>query len=294
MYADDLQIIVTGKLSELNNMKAKAETVLNNIKTWYDVNGLKVNASKTQCLLIGSPKNTGKIPPNFTILFDNTPIPIESKVKSLGIIIDKHLTFEDHVNSLCSKLNGTLIYTNKVKQNLDDKSRLLIINAIIFSHINYCLPIWGKCSSHLLERIQKCINFAAKVASKGNHTKFDHVTPLLNSLQWLSIHERLVLREATCIFKTLNNHSTAHTLQLPTRKQQSSYPGRSLRNDLSLNTELRRTSKGNKAVSINGPKIWNNIPIDIQNSQSSQTFIKKITASILMHKFNSTDISACN
>ena len=51
-----------------------------------------------------------------------------------------------------------------------------VVNALIFSHLNYCSSIYGKCSEKLQYEVQKCINFAAKVASNMKYLKRDHVT----------------------------------------------------------------------------------------------------------------------
>ena len=83
------------------------------------------------------------------------------------MIFDSRLSFKCHIKSLCSRLNETQAYLNRVKNTLDQISRILLINALIFSHLNYCSSIWGKCSEKLQYEVQKCINFAAKVASNG-------------------------------------------------------------------------------------------------------------------------------
>ena len=41
------------------------------------------------------------------------------KVKNLGVIFDSRLSFEHHIKSLCSRLNETLSYLNRVKNTLD-------------------------------------------------------------------------------------------------------------------------------------------------------------------------------
>ena len=38
---------------------------------------------------------------------------MEDKVKNLGVIFDSRLSFEHHIKSLCSRLNGTLSYPNQ-------------------------------------------------------------------------------------------------------------------------------------------------------------------------------------
>ena len=286
MYADDLQVAITGKPSEIYTIKTRIETILENIKQWYDLNGLQVNAGKTHCLAIGSVQNLNKIPHKFSIIFDNKPIEIETTAKTLGILLDKSLTFNDHINNLCSKLNGTLLYLNKIKHNLDYKSRHLIVNALIFSHINYCPMIWGKCSANDREKIQRCINFAAKVVSNGNYRKYDHVTPLINELEWLRINNRLALQEATCVYKNQHNNSNAHCLQFKTLRQQFANSDRSTRNDSNIHYEFRNTDSGRKAVSIHGPQIWNKIPTDIQNCASISKFKKEYSAHLLIKQLS--------
>ena len=62
---------------------------------------------------------------------------MEDKVKHLRVIFDSRLSFEHRIKSFCSRLKGTLSYLNRVKNTLDQKSRILLINALIFSHLNY-------------------------------------------------------------------------------------------------------------------------------------------------------------
>ena len=47
------------------------------------------------------------------------------------------------------KTNGTLSYLNRVINTTDQGPRILLINALIFSHVNYCRSIWGECSENL-------------------------------------------------------------------------------------------------------------------------------------------------
>ena len=133
--------------------------------------------------------NFNKRTETFQITIDDTVRHMEDKVKNLGVIFDSRLSFEHHIKSLCYRLNGTLSYLNRVKNTLDQKSRILLINALIFSHLNYCSSICSYllsstsyCRKKLQYEVQKCINFAAKVASNGKYLKRDHVTPLLRDL----------------------------------------------------------------------------------------------------------------
>ena len=91
---------------------------------------------------------------------------MEEKVKNLGVIFDSSLSSEHHIKSLCSWLNGTLSYLNRVK------------NTLKWSKVQ---DTPNKCSYLLLSK-QKCINFAAKVARHGKFLKRDHIITLLRDL----------------------------------------------------------------------------------------------------------------
>ncbi|KAF2347781.1 Reverse transcriptase domain [Trinorchestia longiramus] len=64
MYADDVQIAMTSAPDKLSQKKSNAEILLKHVKSWYDQNGLKLNANKTHCVIFGS-KNTIKKTPEF-------------------------------------------------------------------------------------------------------------------------------------------------------------------------------------------------------------------------------------
>ena len=158
-----------------------------------------------------------------------------------------------HIKSLCSRLDGTLSYLNGVKNTLDQKSRILLINALIFSHLNYCSLIRGKCSEKLQYEVQKCINFTAKVASNGKYLKRDHVTPLLRDLKWINFNSILRLNEASFMYKNLyvSADSNLKKINFFLRNKVSQ---RITRNGSDVRIDYRRTAVGQKAVSVSGAK----------------------------------------
>ena len=174
-------------ISSSCGIKGHAGTTLKTMKELYSENGLKMNSNKTQCIFLFATPNFNKQTETFQITIDDTVRQMEDKVKNLGVIFDSRLSFEHHIKSLCSLLNGTLSYLNRAKNTLDQKSRILLINALIFSHLNSRSSIWGKCS-------MKYKNLS-KAASKSKYWKRDHVTPLLRDLKWINFNSILGLNE---------------------------------------------------------------------------------------------------
>ncbi len=86
------------------------------------------------------------------------------------------MLFDKHVNELSKKVVGTLMFINRISDKLDRPSRIIAVQSLVLSIINYCISIWGSANLTIINDAQKLLNFAAKVA-KGNAKKFDHATP---------------------------------------------------------------------------------------------------------------------
>ena len=55
-YADDTHILISDNKSEISTVVSRMQNVLASLEICFRANGLKVNASKTQLMLLGSPK----------------------------------------------------------------------------------------------------------------------------------------------------------------------------------------------------------------------------------------------
>ncbi len=97
------------------------------------------------------------------------------------------MSFDVHVTDMSKQVSGTLMYINRI-QGLSKEARLIAVETLALSHINYGITIWITANIMQLKRVQKLQNFAAKVAI-GGASKFDHATPFVNKLQWLSIRQ---------------------------------------------------------------------------------------------------------
>ena len=66
-----------------------------NISDWMVANKLSLNASKTECMLIGSHKKLQQNRNDFLIEIDKAPIECVNVSKSLGVMIDETLRFDN-------------------------------------------------------------------------------------------------------------------------------------------------------------------------------------------------------
>ena len=276
-YADDAQLLHTGTVDDLEGLVTRAQTSLNNTKNYFNNNGLLLNSAKTQCIFIGNKQLTKRIPQNITIELNETKIVPCKCVKNLGIYMDNHMSFEKHVTELNKKVTGILIYLNRVKDNFDKASRILTVQSLALSPINYCLRIWGTTNVTLLQNAQKLQNFAAKIAV-GGLKKRDHVTPALQELQWLTLKNKVVFDAATTVYKTLNNMFPEWLMQFPTVRDIFNERTRQ-RNH--LHVPRFHTDTGARSLAVLGPRVWNKLPTDVTHAASLGAFKTRLTRHLL-------------
>ncbi|KAF2350945.1 Reverse transcriptase domain [Trinorchestia longiramus] len=280
MYADDVQIAMTSAPAKLSQTKSNAEILLKHVKSWYDQNGFKLNASKTQCIIFGS-KNTIKKLPNLTLTLGNDIIEPVRKVKNLSVWFDQNMSFTSHVEKTCSKINGTLMFLQRVKNMLDEKTRLLAIQSLVLSRFDYCDLVWGDIPRGLQKELQKCMNFAAKVVCKGNFRKNNHATPLMEKLNWTPIEQRLLIHKVKYVFSSLYRpQSSANVVKFYSPTTKGVKPDR--RHD--VNISFCSSDAGQRALSISGALLWNKLPTHMKKNQSIKNFKKNATQHFCISK----------
>ncbi len=94
-YADDN--IVSHTNDEEEELLTCLESDLSNLMSWFKTNCLGVNREKLQSMFISNDSNY-----TINVNIDNTVLSPSGNIKILGVTIDEHLTFNEHINIICS------------------------------------------------------------------------------------------------------------------------------------------------------------------------------------------------
>ena len=62
-YADDTQLLVSGRKKDIQRLTTSMEHALRIVFDWFCHNGMKLNAKKTQMLVLGTPAMLRNLPP---------------------------------------------------------------------------------------------------------------------------------------------------------------------------------------------------------------------------------------
>ena len=141
----------------------------------------------------------------------------------------------------------------------------MIYMSLIYSHINYCILIWGSADKSTVEPLFKLQKKAIRIISKSNY--LDHTAPLFKSLKLLTVYDVYKLNCILFIYKCLKCN---YVSELRTRIQRNSdYHEYNTRNrNLFRNTNIMRLNICQRSFLNNGINLWNVLDSDIKQVNS--------------------------
>ena len=77
------------------------------------------------------------------ILINNKPLMQLESTKFLGVIIDSHLSWKDHITLITNKISKNLGIISRIKHCLPFHVLLNLYYTLIFPYLSYCNIVWG-------------------------------------------------------------------------------------------------------------------------------------------------------
>ena len=138
LFADDTTVYVQhdsidGAIQILNSE-------LDKVAEWFDSYKLTLNIKKTQMLMMSRKK-----PPNpqVDITLRNEAIQRVTKAKFLGVIVDQHLNWKDHISMVSHKISKSCGIISRFRNTLDIKFKKLLYYIVIHPYLTYCINFWS-------------------------------------------------------------------------------------------------------------------------------------------------------
>ena len=201
-YADDTQLIVTGRKRDLPQLVARMKHALDTVHQWFCFNRMKLNCKKTQMLVLGTPSMLRNMSP-VTLTFNGDVIRDSSVVKNLGVHFDRHLNFEAHIDNMSHKCAGILIALSHARHVIPRYVLKGITEALVISIVRYCMSVYGSCTVTQLHRVQKTINFCARVVT--GKRRYDHISGAMLSLGWFTAKQLVAYHTLCAVNRTMRS-----------------------------------------------------------------------------------------
>ena len=143
LFADDTNIFVSAE--SIDDVYAKANSVLDSVYKYMIANQLHINMSKTSYMHF-SPRKLDDF--GLTKLFSEHSLELAGvsiksirSTKFLGVVIDEELTWLPQIKKLSQKLNCQIGALNRIKDNIPMKFHEDLYFTLFESHLSYCVSV---------------------------------------------------------------------------------------------------------------------------------------------------------
>ena len=190
-FADDTSLLY--RHSSLKNINKHVNHDLSSIVHWLRANRISLNVDKTEIIIFRPKKKTIKRKRNFRI--SGQKIKTTTKTKYLGINLEEHLTWSQHIKLLKSKLSRANGLLSKIRYYTSQELLRTIYYALFDSHVRYGCQIWGHSNSQLINDLAILQRKAMRILTFKD--RFTPAGPLFKQLQILNLEQ--IIQSQNCL-----------------------------------------------------------------------------------------------
>ena len=290
LFADDTNIYYES--NDLVELERTVNQELKKLSLWLNVNRLALNLKKTNFVIfkgIKKPQNY-----NVTLLINKKAIEQKQYVKYLGILIDEHLNWKEHISNISIKISRSVGIICKLSSCMKPNLLKSIYYALVYSHLVYGIHVWGSASATDLEKLLTLQKRAVRVMTGNSYYReygdpgpLVSADPLFKQLDILKINDIFKLNVGNFIFSSLSHlnnpifwkwfvintdiHNQATRVNTVIT-QKDYFDVGTVSKTQYLHVPLYKKNYGAKKLQVIGPICWNDFPESVQGSESMKVF----------------------
>ena len=268
LYADDTQIFLSFDQASTSKSLELLSCLLASVQSWMVENKLLLNPTKTEFLLLGMPSQLKKIDSSICLSFGDSSIQTSQSARNLGVTFDSNLSFTKHIDTVCRSAHYHIRDIRRIRHLIPSTALIPLANALVSSRLDYCNSLYTGISKSNLNRLQRIQNSLARAVTRT--AKYEHITPVLKTLHWLPIKQRIEFKTGLLVHKALHSNQPSYLRSLLTI-QDRHHSTRSS-DALTLHIPYSRTTLGKRAFSVAGPRLWNSLPAAVRTAECLSTF----------------------
>ena len=217
-------------------------------------NKLVLNINKTHYMIFFSNKSIDYN--DIVVSLNGNIIDRCSSLKILGVTIDSKLSFNEHVEVICTKISVSIHVgiLNKLK-HFPQNILKMIYNSIISPYFQYCNLAWNSSATYMYSmlRLYRLQKRAVRLISHANFLA--HTKPLFNNLNMLNIFDFSDYEIAYFMYLCFKNYIPNSISEFFCYNADiHSYNTHGTSN---FHLPKIRTSLAKNCIFFKGPKIWN-------------------------------------
>lgn len=224
---------------------------LKTLEQYFSQNIMTINTTKTTFMIFHSPQRRLEFEPTFKLF--GQPIRRVNEQKFLGIYLDQNLNWKAHISKLKKELSTIIGFLYHMRDLLDNKTKMMLYNALFHTKLTYAIETWGSSSKTQLKQLQSTQNRALKIVYK-KPTRFpttDLYQNVATSVLPVQAHHNYAVAVMTYKIKNeITNSNLAFT------KVDHRY---ALRRRSNINVPSHNNLYGLRRFQLKSAKIWNEL-----------------------------------
>jgi hypothetical protein len=281
-FADDCLLYLPCKPEDIDAALTQLIRDVECVLDFHKANGLSINASKSQFMVINKNSQRYPSPINFQMSNGDTITQVDY-IKYLGCYFDHNLSFSKHTEHIVERIKPVVAILSKLKYMLPTKTLINIYHGHIQSHIMYAISVYGLANDDLMDRIQvlQCRALRSIYKLPFDSNTVDLFTNVQNKI--LPVRALVYLSSIVFAYKILK--------KLVTVNFNSTIINNNLRNNGDFATTSFSSTYGKQCFTYSAHKMFNNLPHDLKSARKISWFKCKVTNLI---RRNVTQFISCN
>ena len=264
LYADDTTIFLSG--GDYEEIRLKMNNDLKSASKWFNCNKLSLNTRKS-CFIVFHTRQRILNNVNLNLSIGIEPLTRAHHTKFLGLIMDEHLSWRYHVDSVRLAVIKSLYLLNRVKHLFSAKFLRMLYFALVHPHINYGLLLWGFSSVTHLNGIFKLQKRALRVV--GDVSFRAHTGELFKKYAILNIEDLRTFNLLIFMYDVMSKRAPPRTVQIFSNKK--NVHGHNTRQG-DLYVQQRTLSLSTNSFLHRGPLAWLALDTSLKDCCNNHVF----------------------
>ena len=232
---------------------------------WFESNYMKLNADKCHMLVAGHKHETQWVE------IGGEEIKESNEERLLGINIGKNISFESHIDNICTGANCKLTAIARYSRLLSFEKLRILLKSFVESQFSYCPLVWMFHNRKVNSRINRLHERALRLLYKDDVSTFEGLLEMDGAF---TIHQRNIQSLAIEMYKAKNNLGP---ILLKDIFLDINYNGPTLRTSADfVLPRINSVHYGEDSLGYFGCKIWNLIPNETRSVNNLAIFKRVI------------------
>ena len=277
LFADDTSLYIAGRSTDdISNTLTRA---LGSAHKWFLDSGLKLNVSKTKCMLISSNRRKSLLALN--VQLDGVCIEQVCTYKFLGVMVNQSLSWSNHIDLVSSRASKGLNLLRRIAWFLPKNVLCCFYKGYILPQLTYADTVWGSCTRAESDRLERLQNYAARIIL--GRRRDASATAMRCELGWPTLASRRALAELQMVYRCVTGCAPQYLVSLFVRNTDIHLHNTRAAASGGIHVPKVRSEFGKKSFAFRGCQRWNALPPFMRTIKNPTTFMTTARSNLLTY-----------